>query len=142
LILLSTDGITWTPAASSGTTQRMNNVVYAGGKFVAVGEGGTILTSTDANVWTPRVSGTTNWLHGLAYNADIGAFVATGQGGVIVYSTDGLSWTKLPVAGLTVELEAVAAVGSYAQFVAIGHGGTAVAIHQNQLVLKDGSPLT
>ncbi|MBI5766786.1 MAG: immunoglobulin domain-containing protein [Verrucomicrobia bacterium] len=142
LILLSTDGITWTPATSSGTAQRMNSVLYADGKFVAVGEAGTILTSPDANIWTPRVSNVTSWLHGLAYNAAIGHFATTGQGGVILFSPDAVTWTRLPVAGLTADVEAVVAVDGYAQFVAIGHNSTAVGIHRDTVTLKTGESLT
>jgi hypothetical protein len=142
LILLSPDGATWTPASSSGTAQRMNNVIYADGKFVAVGEGGTILTSIDANTWTPRVSGTTSWLHGLAYNASIKSFATSGQGGVFLYSSDGATWNQLPITGLTTDLEATVAVDSYAHFVSIGQDGVEVSVRQNQVILKTGDTLT
>lgn len=141
IILTSTDGANWTLAPSTGTTQRMNNVVHADGKFVAVGEAGTILTSADARTWTPRISGVTAWLHGLAYNERIGHFAASGQGGVILYSPDGITWNQLPVSGLTVDVEALTAVSSYADFVGIGHNGTSVSVHRDRLVLKTGESI-
>ncbi|MEY2878451.1 MAG: hypothetical protein RLZZ15_831, partial [Verrucomicrobiota bacterium] len=141
IILLSLDGTTWTPAASSGTTQRLNNVLYADGRFVAVGEGGTILTSLDANLWTPRFTGTTNWLHGLAYNSGIKAWAASGQGGMFLYSTDAVAWSRLPIPGLTTDIEATVAVESYASFMAIGADGVAISIRQNTVVLKTGESL-
>jgi hypothetical protein len=119
----------------------MNNVIFADGKFVAVGEGGTILTSPDANTWTPRTSGVTTWLHGLAYHEGSGTFATCGENGVILLSTDTVTWTKLPVAGLTVHLEALVAVNSYANFVAAGHNGTIVGLRRDSLVLKDGGTL-
>ena len=141
LILTSPDGVVWTPVQSSGTLQRLNNVIYADGKFVVVGEAGTILTSTDARVWTPRASGVTTWLYGLAYNTTIKHFAASGESGVILYSADGATWNRLPVDGLTAHIQAIVAVDSYAQFVAIGHEGVCVSVHQNQLVLKTGESL-
>lgn len=141
LILWSLNGDTWTPASASGTTFRMNNVIHADGKFVAVGEGGTILTSVDADTWTPRVSGVTTWLHGLAYHPASGTFAVCGENGVILLSNDAITWTRLPVAGLTVHLEALVAVSSYAQFVAVGHNGTVVGLRRESLVLKTGETL-
>jgi hypothetical protein len=52
-VLTSPDGVTWTPQ-SSGTTARLNAVTWTGGgRFVAVGDSGTILTSPDGFFWTP-----------------------------------------------------------------------------------------
>ena len=50
--------ITWT-ARSSGTTELMSGVTFGNGRWVAVGEEGTILTSTDAASW----SAATSWRH-------------------------------------------------------------------------------
>jgi hypothetical protein len=60
----------------------LNGVIYGGGRWVAVGESGVIVTSTDANTWNPVLSGTTRFLHGLAYNN--GVFIATGGSGTIL----------------------------------------------------------
>jgi hypothetical protein len=59
-------------------------VTYGNGTFVAVGEGGTILTSPDGVSWTARTSGTSNWLDGVAYGN--GLFVAVGDRGTILTS--------------------------------------------------------
>jgi hypothetical protein len=45
----------------------LNGVTYGNGLFVAVGEGGTILTSPDGASWTRRTSGTSNRLRGVTY---------------------------------------------------------------------------
>ena len=37
------------------------------GLYVAVGSGGTILTSSDGTTWTSRTSGTSNTLNGVTY---------------------------------------------------------------------------
>jgi hypothetical protein len=66
-------------------------VTYGNGLFVAVGEGGAILTSPDGVSWTARTSGTGDWLFGVTYGN--GLFVAVGEGGTILTSRDGVSWT-------------------------------------------------
>lgn len=67
-------------------------VAYGNGTFVAVGSGGTILTSTDGSGWTKRISGTDNLLQAVTYNN--GIFVVVGDHGTILTSPDGESWTN------------------------------------------------
>jgi uncharacterized delta-60 repeat protein len=85
-ILTSTDGGFWTPQ-SSGTTQRLNSVLWGGDRFLVVGENGTALTSSDGVTWAPRVTGDTGWLRGIAYGD--GRFVVTGHDGTVLVSNDG-----------------------------------------------------
>jgi hypothetical protein len=59
-------------------------VGYGGGCFVAVGQGGTILTSEDGASWTPRQSGTDKWLLGVTSKED--AIVAVGTYGAVTRS--------------------------------------------------------
>ena len=56
-------------------------MTYGNGRFVAVGEDGTILTSPDGVSWTRRTSGTSNRLEGVAYGN--GLFVAVGGGTIL-----------------------------------------------------------
>ena len=111
----STDGNTWTPAATvtgvsgkGGITSSGRDVAYGkdnlgAGLWVAVGQGGVIAKSTDGNVWTPaatstygNVGGLTSG-YGVAYGKDnlgAGLWVAVGYyGGLIAKSTDGNTWT-------------------------------------------------
>lgn len=60
--------------------------------WVAVGSGGTILTSEDAATWTSRTSGTTASLRDVE-NGN-GLWVASGDGGTIRTSPDGKTWTS------------------------------------------------
>ncbi|MDO8540419.1 MAG: immunoglobulin domain-containing protein [Opitutaceae bacterium] len=141
IILTSADGATWTRALSSGTTERLNNVIFADGKYVAVGEHGMVVTSVDGRVWTPRSTPVNTWLHGLAYHAGIKHFATCGEAGVFLYSPDGVTWTQLAVPGYSAALQHVVAVDSYANFVAVGENGVAVAVRKNDLVMKDGLSL-
>ncbi len=70
-------------------------VTYGDNIFVAVGTGGSILTSPDGRTWTSRSSGTTSDLRRAACGN--GTFVAVGDAGIILTSLDGETWTKQTV---------------------------------------------
>jgi hypothetical protein len=119
---------TWTQR-TSGTTQNLNAVRYSllQNIFIAVGDGGTILTSTDAITWTARTSNTTANLRGIVVLPQIfpvptgtARIVAVGDGGTIVTSEDGITWTAR-----TSTVTANLLAGGYAsQFVVVGANGT------------------
>src|SRR5205807_461714 len=67
----------------------LSAVAYGNGQFVAVGFGGTILTSTDGVNWLLRQSGIQNYLKGVSYGN--GQFVAVAYG-TILTSADGVNW--------------------------------------------------
>jgi hypothetical protein len=98
-ILTSSNAVDWL-AGNSGVTDRLGDIVFGNGLFVAVGNGGKILTSSDGSVWTARNSTTTKALQGIAYGR--GRFVAvvdwlsTGTGGYVVTSTNGVDWVSAP----------------------------------------------
>jgi photosystem II stability/assembly factor-like uncharacterized protein len=106
----TSDGITWNPLASN-TTVNLNAVAYANGRYVAVGDGGTLLTSIDGGAtWTSQtISGVGN-LRAIAYGNHnfstdsseilINTFVAVGDNGTAVVSNNGgASWTVVNVPG-------------------------------------------
>jgi hypothetical protein len=72
------------------------NIAYGGGKFVAVGYGGTMMYFLDDIAWTEVADskfsaddgGTIN---GIAYGG--GKFAAVGANGKSAYSQDGIAWT-------------------------------------------------
>ena len=74
-------------------TATLNDVHYANGIFIAVGDTGTIKTSTDAFTWTSVTSGTTQHLNGVNYNTDDNVWIVVGDNNVILQSTDnGTTW--------------------------------------------------
>jgi len=83
----------------------INKIIY-NGVFIAVGNGGSIITSQDGINWTVRNSGTTDNLNSIAYNN--GVYVAVGAGGRIVRSTDGINWSSATVSGISVSLTDIA----------------------------------
>src|SRR5208283_4930226 len=74
----------------SGAYPQLNAMGYAEGAFVAVGEGGAILSSSDRVSWTARQSGTTNSLASIACMG--GRFVVVGENQTILTSDDGNVW--------------------------------------------------
>lgn len=86
--------------------------------FVAVGDGGAIVTSADGTGWTQQLSPSPVDLHDVA--AGFGWLVAVGDGGTILRSADGVTWTQQP-SGTSAPLYGVAAGED--RFVAVGAGG-------------------
>ena len=79
-------------------TQDLNDVLYANGKFIAVGDVGTIRTSTTGYTWTSIASGVTQNLNGITYNEDDSVWIAVGDNNTIITSdNNGLSWTSSSV---------------------------------------------
>ncbi len=116
-ILTSSNGYSWSQQlAASGA---LNAVVFGGGTYVAVGSGGTILSSTNGVNWTSQNSGVTTTLRGVTYGN--GLFVAVGSGGKLLTSPDGANWTSItpPVSGTFYG----AAFGG-GTFVVVGGNGT------------------
>jgi hypothetical protein len=79
----------WT-SRSSGMPA-LNDVIWDGAVFVAVGSGGTVLTSADGIDWVARASGTEADLYAIAFDgADI---FAVGEDIVMLSTDHGESWT-------------------------------------------------
>jgi photosystem II stability/assembly factor-like uncharacterized protein len=115
-ILISTDGGEWTPQPTPLSI--LYDVTYGNGLFVAVGEGGAILTSRDGRSWTEQSSGTNYPLFDATYGN--GLFVVVGSEGTILTSRDGVNWTWRslgddPLHGVTY---------GNGLFVAVGDGNT------------------
>jgi len=72
-------------------SRRLSGLTYALGRFVAVGEQGTILTSTDGQTWTARNSGSAENLNGVAGGA--AGYLAVGSRGAMLASANGVDWT-------------------------------------------------
>ncbi len=114
--------------SANGTTTAGAGLVLRGQgsmgqQFVAVGDGGTLLTSTDATSWTQQNSGTTRRLRSVTAGPSL--FVAAGEAGTIVTSTDGMTWTARTSA-TTQTLRGVTA--SPLRYIAVGGDAGAVVV--------------
>jgi hypothetical protein len=103
---------TWTsrslPATAAG--RQLNDVTFAFGRFIAVGEAGTIVYSADGVTWTASTVNSTVSLSNtnLAAMAFSGStLMAVGQGGTVLTSGDGITWTA-QATNITQNLNAVA----------------------------------
>lgn len=79
---------------ASTSTNTLNGIAHnSGAVIVAVGNGGTILSSTNSgSTFAYRTSGTTSNLQRVTYGN--GTFVAVGAAGVLLTSTNGTTWTS------------------------------------------------
>jgi hypothetical protein len=104
---------------TSGTTEQLYNICFANNLYVAIGQGGTIVTSANASTWTSRTSGTATGLRGVAFGNN--TYVTVGLGGVIVSSPDGTTWTTR-TSGTGENLESIVFANN--QFLTTGGNGT------------------
>lgn len=86
----STDGITWTLNAGSGTTTNLNVVGYGNSQYLYGGFGGILATSTDAKTWTLRTSGTTNSITALNWSGSLYNYGTNSP--TFGYSNDAITW--------------------------------------------------
>jgi hypothetical protein len=110
----------------SGVAGALRSTAFAAGVYVAVGDGGTILTSTDTIAWVPRLSGITNRLNSVRYGNS--GFVAVGEGAPqapssILKSVDGVNWIRC-TSPVTNVLNAVCHISG--RYVAVGSSGMVV----------------
>ncbi len=105
----------------SSLSRHLHGAVLAEGRFLAVGEGGTVGRSTNGQDWTVLVAGEAKALLGIAHGD--GRYVAVGEQGTVVTSTDGVSWEP-QVSGTKTWLSAV--TYGAGQYVAVGNEGVIV----------------
>lgn len=127
LALTVTDPLTAWTTRSTGVTNNLYGALYAGGKFVVVGDNGLSLSSTDGLTWT-RGTGAPNtqFYRHLAHNG--GRFVAVGPAAANAtvratagYSDNGLAWNVATLPANSGTMNGVAfGVG---RFVAVGETG-------------------
>jgi hypothetical protein len=125
-----TGKISWTPMTNpmSGTTFYAVNRDATHAKYLAVGQGGAVISaSSTSSDWTPAAdTKTTNDLYALANNSG-GFTVAAGDNGTIITSSDASTWT-LRTSGTMNALHGVTygydATNLVNAFVAVGDAGT------------------
>ncbi len=117
---ISHDGISWS-IPKKVANERLLDITYGNGKFVAVSDYGAIISSSNGEVWsTPQQVGNKCW-ESVTYGN--GKFVAVGgtvASGWISTSTDGVNWSVPKQVGA--KLLAGITYGN-GKFVAVGYGG-------------------
>lgn len=110
------DVTTWLDRTPAGLVTGLNDVVWSGSLFVAVGDVGKILSSPDGITWTTQTSGTTQRLNGVSWDGS--RFLAVGDGATILSSADGTGWSTLHTGADGVWLKDVSYSGT--RYVAAG----------------------
>ncbi|MBQ6565632.1 MAG: phage tail family protein [Treponema sp.] len=121
-VLVSRNGIDW-KSCVSGTLANLYGLAscFNLDRFVAVGSGGTIITSVDGSSWENGSNSSTSDLFSIACSDT--KFVAVGAGGTILTSTDGENFTSV-TSPVSTDLFAVCYDGAF--FVAVGRNGTVI----------------
>ena len=115
-IATSPDSTTWT-SRTSGVSANLSHVIFAGGKFVAVGQAsGTIpvvLTSPDGITWTLRTSGLPTDSSSARWAAYMGTTYVISTDTVVYTSSDAITWATAGAVTLAnTAYQRVCAVGS------------------------------
>jgi hypothetical protein len=96
-IYYGVNGSNWTSATISGSpiTDTIRSSVYSNGKFVLVGDSGTILVSSNGMTYTQITSSsiTTSDLSQVIFDGS--RFVAVGTNNTIIRSSDGITWSTV-----------------------------------------------
>lgn len=117
-------------ASPTGETLRAV-AVDSGGRFVAVGDAGTVLTREAVGEWQARVSGVAADLFGVAFASDGSRMIAVGAAGLVLISDDaGGTWSSVDT-GVTTDLRAVH-IFDETRAIAVGDG---VALHSEDMGL-------
>lgn len=103
------DTNTWLDRTPAGVGV-LNGVVWNGTQFVAVGNGGSIVTSPDGISWTNRNSGSTQRLNGVSWDGS--RFLVAGDGATVLSSPDGADWITLHSGADEIWLQAAVASGN------------------------------
>jgi hypothetical protein len=153
LLYTSLDGIVWTERTPvnffDGSPPRLNNLLYANGKWFAAGRldnfttGVTLKYSSDGATWSDASFETGDFVeaYGIAYNGT-DLFVAVGytefDGGTIKYSGDGITWSNAVSGEFTNKGNSVIYNPNLSLWIAAGAGLTDEAL----LYSSDGSNWT
>lgn len=114
------DGYSWSSVASPTSGINLRSLAHDGTTWVAVGNGGTVITSPDGISWTSRTSNTGNDLYKVISVGN--QFIAVGNSGTIITSPDGITAWTVRTSGTAERLRGVAfGNGTY---VAVGDQNT------------------
>lgn len=120
VVLLSTNGSSWSAPPTSGISVSLNGVTSNNTTIAAVGCGGNIFTSTNGVSWSPRASGGTCVRAVERVGFSTVEFVAVGDSGQINTSSNGLVW---PTAASNVLDDFYGIAGGCSKAVAVGEHG-------------------
>lgn len=92
-------GLGWQWRAPLPQGNAVTAIAHGHGRYVAVGEGGTLLVSSDGSHWQRRPAAVAAALRAVAFGG--GWFVAVGDGGAAARSANGIDWEAVDTGGTT-----------------------------------------
>jgi sugar lactone lactonase YvrE len=119
VVAISEDGEHWMKQLPV-TSESLNGVAFGNGRFVAVGNNGTVLTSTHGVVWETQTltpEGRPD-LRGIAFDQGLFVAVSGNANGSIWTSPDGINWTNR---GMDFGVSFMAVTAEGGQFIAVGN---------------------
>jgi hypothetical protein len=108
----------WHWRTPEGTGRNLHAIAFGLGRFIAVGDGGTIVTTVDGLEWQPVDSGAFEGLRAVRFLNN--QFVAVGEFGAVYVSLDGFAWWPYPT-GFFHDLNDITFGNGL--YVAVGDGG-------------------
>ena len=116
-----TAGSSWSTRNTTVKADLYGVAANTAGRFVAVGDAGTAITSLDGIAWAALILGTNKNLRGIECHS--GTYIAVGEGGTILRSTDGQNWSTRTAPNAAANLYDVAWGNN--RWLAVGALGTA-----------------
>ena len=92
LAAYSDNGTNWTTVNLPSGTAQLWGIDFGAGRFVTIGDAGTIFSSPDGETWTAATTGVATTLRAVTFADD--RFVVVGDAGRVFTSADGLTWTN------------------------------------------------
>ncbi|MBN2037725.1 MAG: hypothetical protein JW768_13370 [Chitinispirillaceae bacterium] len=97
ILISSQDGLIWNTLPLTAKSGKCVSIAWNGSQYIAVGDGGTIVSSNDGQVWTWRLATTDTYLNSIAANDS--QFVSVGvdtwsKVGIVYISSDGINWNR------------------------------------------------
>ena len=126
MIVSSEDGQEW-ERQGYGDYLVIRGIAFGKGLYVAVCEGGKIVTSPNKKEWTARTSGVTSNINDIVFSKEKDLFVAVCQDGKVLKSNDGINWQIASTINNTI-LSKVKWVKEKNYFVIINNNDTSDAI--------------
>ena len=99
-------------------SSQYNTAVFHNGLYLAVGTGGSIISSIDTVTWNNVISGVKHTLNGIAYGN--GIYVVVGGAGTILTSAAGSAWAQVNFSNFNTLTSVIFAAG---QFYAVSDSG-------------------
>lgn len=136
--------LNWTKRGEGATTSALRSVVFAGGRFVAVGDNSTVLTSRDGFAWTRGTAPAGNLYREVAFNGV--RYVTAGIGpsatvrAAAAYSEDGVAWLAGTLPANAGMLNAM--TFGAGRFVAVGEAGRIYTSTDGAAWTETSSPVT